>query len=100
ARIRPGDPDDPLLRQVLPRAAELTPKETAAGRKLYTAKCGRCHKFYKIEKYPEPAWNMWMGQMITKSKLTPEQADLLTRYLQSLRVSHDEHNGGNGSTRR
>jgi len=84
----------------LATAAGLTPKETAAGKKLYAEKCGRCHKFYKIERYPDPAWNMWLGQMIVKAKLTPEQAGLLTHYLQSLRASHDEHNGGNGSTRR
>jgi mono/diheme cytochrome c family protein len=80
-------------------AAGLTSKDTAAGKKLYTEKCGRCHKFYKIERYPEPAWNMWMGQMIPKTKLTPEQADLLTRYLQSLRASHTE-NDGNGAAHR
>jgi hypothetical protein len=42
---------------------------------------------------------MWMGQMIPKTKLTPEQADLLTRYLQSLRASHTE-NDGNGAAHR
>lgn len=79
-------------------AASLTPKETVAGKKLYTEKCGRCHKFYKIERYPEPAWNMWLNQMMAKTKLTQKEADLLVRYLQSLRASHDEHNGGNGSS--
>lgn len=81
----------------LATAAGLTPKETAAGRKLYLEKCGRCHKFHKIEKYPEPAWNMWLGQMIVKTKLTPEQADLLTRYLQSLRTSHAENGASGGA---
>lgn len=79
-------------------AAGLTPKETAAGKKLYTEKCGRCHKSYKIEKYPEPAWNMWMNQMVSKTKLTQKEADLLIRYLQSLRASHAEN--GNGASHR
>ncbi|MBI5684640.1 MAG: hypothetical protein HZC54_06140 [Verrucomicrobia bacterium] len=78
-------------------AAGLTPKETASGRKLYADKCGRCHKAFKIEKYPAPAWNMWMNQMTAKTKLTQKEADLLTRYLQSLRTSLAE-NGGSGAS--
>lgn len=81
----------------LASTAGLTPKEAAAGRKLYVEKCCRCHKSYKIEKYPEPAWNMWRNQMIVKTRLTPEQADLLTRYLQSLRASHAENGVGGGA---
>lgn len=75
-------------------AAGLTPKEIAAGKKLYAEKCGRCHKAFKIEKYPEPAWNMWMNQMISKTKLTQKEADLLIRYLQSVRASLSENSNG------
>jgi cytochrome c5 len=79
-------------------AASLTPKEIAAGKKLYADKCGRCHKAFKIEKYPQPAWNMWMNQMMAKTKLTQKEADLLVRYLQSVRASLSEN--GNGSSQR
>ena len=75
--------------------AGLTPKEIAAGKKLYADKCGRCHKSFKIEKYPQPAWNMWMNQMLGKTKMTQKEADLLVRYLQSLRASLTDN--GNGS---
>ncbi len=78
-------------------AAGLTPKENAACGKLYVDKCGRCHKLYKIENYPEPAWNMWMSQMLAKSRLTPAQTKLLTRYLQALRASHAEHEAGSAT---
>ncbi len=81
----------------LATTAGLTPKEVAAGRKLYAEKCGRCHKSFKIEKYPEPAWNMWMNQMTSKTKLTQKEADLLTRYLQSVRASHAEHDGNSAT---
>ena len=69
-------------------AAGLSSEEAAAARKLYLGKCGRCHKFYNIDHYPDPAWEMWLGKMLVKSKLTPEQTGLLSRYLQTLRPSH------------
>lgn len=86
-----------IVVMALATAAGLSSEETAAGKKLYLNKCGRCHKFYKIDKYPSPAWHMWLGQMIAKAKLTPEQADLLTRYLQSLRASHAENGASGGA---
>ena len=82
----------------LATTAGLTPKEVTAGKKLYAEKCGRCHKPYKIENYPAPAWNMWMNQMMAKTKLTQKEADLLIRYLQSVRANHAEN--GNGSAHR
>jgi mono/diheme cytochrome c family protein len=69
-------------------AAGLSPEDTAAGRKLYQTKCGRCHKFYNIDNYPDPAWAMWLEKMTAKARLTPQEASLLGRYLQTLRPSH------------
>lgn len=81
-------------------AVGLTPKETAAGKKLYADRCGRCHKLYKIENYPAPAWNMWMNQMMAKTKLTQKEADLLIRYLQFVRASHAENSASDGAAQR
>src|SRR5206468_6632914 len=55
--------------------------ETSAGRKLYVAKCAKCHKFYDPAKYSDAEWHKWMAKMSKKSKLTPEQSDLLSRYI-------------------
>jgi hypothetical protein len=41
---------------------------------------------------------MWMNQMVSKTKLTQKEADLLIRYLQSLRANHSEN--GNGTSHR
>lgn len=67
------------------RAAELSEREVADARKLYNAKCAKCHKFYDPAKYSEEEWHMWMFKMSKKAKLKPAQADLLGRYLEAYR---------------
>ncbi len=63
-------------------------QDLSTGKKLYQTKCARCHKFYNVDNYPDPTWTMWLEQMIAKSRLTSKEADLLKRYLQTLRPSH------------
>ena len=67
-------------------AGELTPTEVAAGRKVYVAKCAKCHKFYEPKSYGEADWGHWMGTMSRKAKLQPEQDKLLRRYLDEYRA--------------
>ncbi len=66
-------------------AGELTDKDAAAGRKLYVAKCAKCHRFYEPKNYNDSEWGRWMGAMSRKSKLKPEQEDVLARYLDAYR---------------
>ena len=68
------------------KADELTPKEAAAGRKVYVAKCAKCHKFYEPKSYNEADWGRWMESMSRKSKLKTEQDKLLRRYLDEYRA--------------
>jgi len=69
------------------RAAELSAKETKDAKKLYTAKCAKCHKFYDPTAYDQAEWEEWMQKMRKKSKLKPDQYALLSRYLEVLRGS-------------
>jgi hypothetical protein len=55
--------------------------EASAAKKLYIAKCAKCHKFYDPAKYSEEEWHKWMAKMSKKSKLTPEQSEMLSRYI-------------------
>ena len=79
-------------------AKDMAGFENSAGRKLYVAKCAKCHKFYEPAKYSESDWEMWMTKMSKKAKLKPEQQEVLTRYIsQNLRtpsgtnsVSHEK----------
>jgi mono/diheme cytochrome c family protein len=62
-------------------AKDSPPNESAAGQKLYVAKCAKCHKFYDPAKYSEADWQMWMTKMSKKAKLKPEQEEALSRYI-------------------
>jgi cytochrome c len=65
----------PANRTVLPAG------ETETGRKIYYAKCAKCHKFYDPKQYSDEEWNMWMGKMKKKAKLSDEQERMLLTYI-------------------
>lgn len=65
---------------------DLSPAQEASARKLYVAKCAKCHKFYEPNKYTEADWRIWMEKMNKKSKLKPAQAELLNQYLDLYRA--------------
>lgn len=67
-------------------ADELTPKEATAGRKVYVAKCAKCHKFYEPKAYTDADWRRWMDAMNRKAKLKPDDDKLLRRYLDEYRA--------------
>ncbi len=76
-----------LLCGPIPVVAEgLAPKEIATARQVYVAKCAKCHKFYEPKAYNEADWRRWSELMSRKSKLKPDQADLLWRYLDEYRA--------------
>src|SRR5437879_10572266 len=60
------------------RANDLSSKENGVAQKLYTAKCAKCHKFYDPKSYGQAEWDLWMQKMGKKSKLKPEQVELLS----------------------
>jgi len=68
-------------------ALSLSEPEIAAARKLYVAKCAKCHKFHNPAKYPDEEWRTWMRKMSRKAKLKPEQDELLSRYLETFRYA-------------
>jgi hypothetical protein len=57
------------------------PDTEKPGRKLYYAKCAKCHKFYNPANYSDEEWNMWMGKMKKKAKLSDEQQAQLSLYI-------------------
>ena len=69
----------------LAEAAELSPKETADARKIYISKCAKCHELYDPKTYPDSEWAVWMKKMGKKSRLKPEQLQLVERYTDTLR---------------
>lgn len=67
-------------------AVASTPDE-AAGRKVYTGKCARCHKLYEPTRYDDRAWDSWMTKMREKAKLNADQYRQLSTYVLALRTS-------------
>ena len=71
-------------------AESLTLKEAAAARKVYVAKCAKCHKFYEPKNYTDTDWEAWMGKMSKRSKLKADQEEALKRYLADYRAGRIE----------
>ena len=66
-------------------AAESLSAEQAAAKKIYLKKCAKCHELYDPKAYSDTEWNSWMTKMRKKSKLTPDQYQLLLRYTEIVR---------------
>jgi hypothetical protein len=64
---------------------DLSREELRSATRLYTAKCARCHKFYNPADYSDQEWHTWMTKMSRKARLKPDQAQLLSRYLETFR---------------
>lgn len=83
--VAPGDRTE-LLPPALPAgAANFSDVEISRARNLYVAKCAKCHEFYNPANYTLKEWQSWMVKMSRKSRLDPEQEDLLSRYLAAFR---------------
>ena len=78
-----------VLCAALPLSAAdgLSAKELAAARRLSLVKCAKCHKFYEPVDYTATDWAGWMEKMRRKTKLKPDQYELLSRYLEDARVN-------------
>lgn len=63
-------------------SADIVSKQT---RKLYLAKCAKCHKLYPPENYSMTEWQDWMLKMKRKSKLKNEAYERLLEYTHQLR---------------
>jgi hypothetical protein len=66
-------------------AGDLTELETKKAQKLYVAKCAKCHKLYEPGNYTDAEWQSWMAKMTRKARLKPDQAKLLSRFLDETR---------------
>ena len=75
----------PTLDAGVASAVGLSDLQVSEANVLYIIKCARCHKFYDPAGYEENEWSSWMKKMGKKSKLTPDQYELLSRYLAAFR---------------
>jgi hypothetical protein len=57
----------------------------AAAKRLYEAKCLRCHKRLDPTAYEDMVWKRWLWQMKHKARLDDEEYGDLSDYLRSVR---------------
>ena len=65
-------------------AAEPSPAD-GPGKKLYDAKCTRCHKHHDITVYDDMAWKRLLWKMKDKARLDNEEYGDLSDYLKRVR---------------
>src|SRR5258708_5027034 len=66
--------------------AGLSAAEINDGRKLFIAKCARCHPLYDPSPYSDMEWSRWLTKMSKKAHLKPQQQQLLSLYLAGFRT--------------
>ena len=65
--------------------AGMATADIARAADLYPLKCAKCHKFYDPSAYSDNEWSVWMTKMSKKSRLEPDEAEVLARYLNASR---------------
>lgn len=80
--LAPGNEKLARMQQKVPG---ITLEQANAGSKLYSAKCGRCHRLYPPEKYTETQWDKILPKMVLKAKLADnEQQKLVADYVHAM----------------
>ena len=74
-----------LWNQAALAAEGLTDKERPEAKRLYTAKCAKCHRFYAPKDYSDEKWGSWMKKMKKKARLSDEQHRLVLAYTYELK---------------
>lgn len=55
----------------------------AAGEKLYTTRCARCHDLPKVAKYNNEGWQPYLSTMIPRANLTGVDAANVRAYVKA-----------------
>ncbi len=63
-------------------ACASVPLPEREGVTLYRRKCGGCHRPYAPEERTVAQWNKRLPEMARRAKLTPEELEIVRRYLE------------------
>jgi mono/diheme cytochrome c family protein len=63
---------------------DATPQTLDDGRTLFASRCTGCHVAPRAEVVPAIGWPGEVSKMAPRAHLTPEQIDLISRYLQTV----------------
>jgi hypothetical protein len=74
------------------RASVRWPGTTVAnlqrGRELYVNRCSGCHALYRPQTFPADKWRGIVVEMTDRSKLAPDDAETVIRYLTAAADAH------------
>lgn len=62
-------------------SASVSEAQFLAGKAVYEAKCGKCHKLYNPSRGNMTQWTKWIDRMAPKAKLTDEEKQQVTDYV-------------------
>ena len=62
-------------------SATVSNAQFSAGKTVYEAKCGRCHKLFEPSRGNMTQWTKWIDRMAPKAKLTDEEKQQVTDYV-------------------
>ena len=62
-------------------SATVSNAQFIAGKTVYEAKCGRCHKLHEPNRGNMAQWTKWIDRMAPKAKLTDEEKQQVTDYI-------------------
>jgi len=68
------------------------------GRQLYVLKCSGCHSLHRPDELSPQQWEKTVPEMMTRAKLTQEEAMLIVRYLVTVTETKEDSLGENAST--
>ena len=72
-------PNTPVKHDPTPLPADAM----AAGKILYTNRCGNCHGLKPLENYTEPQWEEILKKMMPRARLNAEQQKQVTAYVKT-----------------
>jgi|JI61114BRNA_FD_contig_41_2654662_length_647_multi_3_in_0_out_0_1 cytochrome c5 len=62
-------------------SATVTNEQFLAGKAVYSAKCGNCHKLKEPSRGNMTQWTKWIDRMAPKAKLTEDEKAQVTAYV-------------------
>lgn len=81
-------PTETQLANAQKKYTSATMDDLKEGMNIYQGPCTGCHGMKKIETRSEEQWTKIIASMAPKAKLTPEQTNKLTWYVQSYRETN------------
>lgn len=72
------------------RWPESSPESLEKGRQFFLGTCDNCHRYPSLTHYSEESWPRIMARMGKKAELTPEETDLVLRFVLVSRLAAAE----------